>query len=200
MLLWHLLYPLEITSCYEYLKLRFRSHNVKLLASTVQIVRQIFHTGCVLFGCSTALEAVIVATFYTTFGGMRGVIWTDVVQALIIVAGLLAVIILGTGQVGGITEVFNINRNDNHVNMERFIKFKRRTDFWSATIGMLFCWIGEYGISQPLMQRYNSLTSLNKAKIAVLFNIPEWILFCTFSSLTRFVAYAYYAKKGCDHC
>ena len=38
-------------------------------------------------------------------GGMRGVVWTDVLQACIMVLGLFVVIIKGSNEVGGVLNV-----------------------------------------------------------------------------------------------
>lgn len=50
-----------------------------------------------------------VCIFYTTIGGIRGVVWTDVVQTFLMVGGLLLVVYKGTINAGGIAEVFKKN-------------------------------------------------------------------------------------------
>jgi len=60
----------------------------------------------VLFGPSLALGAVtklsvtssvilmgIICTFYTSIGGLKAVIWTDVIQFILMFAGIIAVVI-----------------------------------------------------------------------------------------------------------
>ena len=42
-------------------------------------------------------------------GGLKAVIWTDVFQASIMVAGLIMVVIVGSIEVGGFGEVWKIN-------------------------------------------------------------------------------------------
>lgn len=39
-------------------------------------------------------------------GGLKAVIWTDVFQTVVMFAGQLAVIVVGTSQAGGISEVW----------------------------------------------------------------------------------------------
>ncbi|CAF3963542.1 unnamed protein product, partial [Rotaria sp. Silwood1] len=51
----------------------------------------------------------VICTFYSSVGGMKAVIWTDVLQALVILVGLLASIIQGCLiTLGGFKRVFSI--------------------------------------------------------------------------------------------
>ena len=50
-----------------------------------------------------------VCTIYTTLGGMKAVIWTSVFQALVMLAGFIAVIIYGISDMGW-TEIYSINK------------------------------------------------------------------------------------------
>src|SRR5256885_1896570 len=46
------------------------------------------------------------ATPFALLGGMRGVIWTDVLQFGILLSGLITVIVLGLLKSGGVSHVF----------------------------------------------------------------------------------------------
>ena len=48
-------------------------------------------------------------------GGLKAVIWTDVFQTIVMFAGQLAVIIVGTHQAGGITEVWRKAQKGNRI-------------------------------------------------------------------------------------
>ncbi|GFR57358.1 sodium-coupled monocarboxylate transporter 1, partial [Elysia marginata] len=50
-----------------------------------------------------------VATFYTSIGGMKAVVWTDVFQASVMLAGVLSIAIQGTIKAGGLERVWEIN-------------------------------------------------------------------------------------------
>ena len=208
-----LLYPLKLTSCYEYLELRFRSPLPRKLASLILIVKQIFYIGCVLFGPATALEAVtglsssvsivtvtVVSTLYTTLGGIKAVIYTDVLQSGFMLAGMLAVVIKGAIQVGGLQEVFSISKEDGRINLNRVLRFNptQRLDVYSLVFGALVYGMGEYGINQPAAQRYCALKSLTQARISMLLFIPGCLIIWMLSCLSGFVSYAYFAQTGCD--
>lgn len=47
---------------------------------------------------------------------MKAVIWTDVFQVLVMIAGFFAIAIRGTLLVGGANEVLNIARNYSRIN------------------------------------------------------------------------------------
>lgn len=50
----------------------------------------------------------IICIFYTTFGGLRAVVWTDTLQFVAMVGSIIIVMILGTLTVGGFINVFEI--------------------------------------------------------------------------------------------
>ena len=48
-------------------------------------------------------------------GGLKAVIWTDVFQTVVMFAGQLAVIVVGTSQAGGISEVWRKAMNGSRI-------------------------------------------------------------------------------------
>lgn len=53
--------------------------------------------------CFTSLICI----FYTTVGGLKAVVWTDTLQFLLMIGGLVCVIVLGLLSTGGIENVWN---------------------------------------------------------------------------------------------
>lgn len=51
----------------------------------------------------------IVCIFYTTVGGLKAVVWTDVIQTIIMVGAVIFVVIKGTSDVGGLGVVVQRN-------------------------------------------------------------------------------------------
>ena len=49
--------------------------------------------------------ALVIMTAYTVTGGMKGVVWTDIIQGLLMVAGALTLIFVSIHKAGGITEM-----------------------------------------------------------------------------------------------
>ncbi|WAR18773.1 SC5A8-like protein [Mya arenaria] len=121
LLLVPLFYPLRLTSTYEYFGRRFKSRAVQLLGTIMGMLQTLLYMAIVLLAPALALEAVagiplwlsvvmvgIIGTFYTSIGGLRTVIWTDVFQFIILYGGLLVILILVT------TLASRLNDQSNH--------------------------------------------------------------------------------------
>lgn len=50
----------------------------------------------------------LICIFYTTVGGLRAVVWTDTLQFLVMAGSVIAICIIGTIQIGGFSDVWNI--------------------------------------------------------------------------------------------
>ncbi|CAG5134775.1 unnamed protein product, partial [Candidula unifasciata] len=203
-------FKLKVVSVFQYLQLRFRSRAVRLFGAFIFLLRTSVGMGIVLFGPSTALSAVtefpewavivtvgVVCTFYTTIGGMKAVIWTDVFQTLVMLAGMCAVIIQGFLVDGGAAQVWQDNYDGRRVEFFNFSFDPRvRHTFWSLLIGIFFVWLPPYTVDQQMVQRFSSARSLTDAKIAILMNIPGMFLMISLCSLTGLALFAHYSR--CD--
>ncbi|NWZ52730.1 SC5A5 protein, partial [Haliaeetus albicilla] len=121
-------YRLGLTSTYEYLERRF-SRSVRLCGTLQYVVATMLYTGIVIYAPALILNQVtgldiwasllstgVICTFYTTIGGMKAVIWTDVFQVFVMLSGFIAIIIRGVLLVGGPTRVLGIATNGSRVN------------------------------------------------------------------------------------
>ncbi|XP_065672818.1 sodium-coupled monocarboxylate transporter 1 isoform X5 [Hydra vulgaris] len=200
-----IMYNLKVVSANEYLEKRF-SRGVRFLGCLLFLLQYVLYVSLVLYAPSLALESVakvplsatiistgVVCTFYTALGGMKAVIWTDVFQAVMMLAGLFAVCIIGVMEVGGLSKVFEIAAKG-----ERLIFFDFNPDptvrstFWTLTIGATFTAIPVWTVSQPAVQRFQAAKSLSDAKKALLMNIPALVFFICLVSLSGLVVYAVY--------
>lgn len=64
------------------------------------------------FTISISISGAIVI-FYTAFGGMRAIVWTDIVQLLIVILSTLSVIVRGAVLLGGLAQVSKIVQGSN---------------------------------------------------------------------------------------
>jgi len=55
-------------------------------------------------------------------GGMKAVIWTDVLQTVVILVGLLATIVQGFIELGGIKQTFLIAYQGNRIQLDRYVE------------------------------------------------------------------------------
>ncbi|XP_072128819.1 sodium-coupled monocarboxylate transporter 2 isoform X2 [Mobula birostris] len=171
---------------------------------------EILYIGVVVYAPALALNQVtglnlwgsvfatgIICTFYCTLGGLKAVVWTDAFQVIVMVLGFLTVLIQGTIQLGGSSNMWKIARNGQRVNVLDFsVDPLRRHTFWTLTVGGTFTWLGVYGANQSIVQRCISCKSERHAKMAMYLNLLGlWVInvCAVFSGL---VMYAFYVN--CD--
>eukprot|EP00914_Ancora_sagittata_P013224 GHVO01025732.1.p1 GENE.GHVO01025732.1~~GHVO01025732.1.p1 ORF type:complete len:600 (+),score=30.66 GHVO01025732.1:284-2083(+) len=203
-------YRLKLTSAYEYFEIRFKSKVVRIAGCCTYIIQMIMYMAIVLYAPSLALNAVTgfsvwgavfsvgcVCTFYTTLGGMKAVMWTDVFQIVMMVCGLLAVLIQGLIDHGGFSNIIDKAREGGRLH---FIDLdpdpSSRHTLWSLTLGAVFMWLAINGTNQSQVQRALTCPSLKKAQLSVVLNSPCLIVLLL---LTSFCGLAMYAEFGqCD--
>ncbi|CAF4057620.1 unnamed protein product, partial [Adineta steineri] len=152
-------------------------------------------TGLNIWLCVVSIG--VVCTFYSSVGGIKAVIWTDVLQSVVIIIGLLAAIIQGLITVGGFKRAFSIASNGRRIEFDN-ISFDPRTrhTVWAMLIGGSLNYLGTYGFNQTLVQRYLCIRSTRGAKQALLINAIGTALVILCSSLIGVIIYAYYVD--CD--
>lgn len=206
-----LFHPLNVTSAYEYLELRFKSRAVRVLGSAMGTLSYCWYMGTVLFGPAVSLEAVggyaawnsivvisVVAVIYTSIGGIRAVIWTDVFQGLVMVAGIFAILIQGTVEVGSPKRVWDVADAGGRLNFFNFDPDPTvRHTFWNLFVGSLVRGFGML-FNQSTVQRISSTKSVSEARRMLLFTSPIFLITVTISTYEGIVAYSYFDTKGCD--
>jgi Na+/proline symporter len=113
-----------------------------------------------------------VAVAYTTIGGMRAVMLTDMLQCVVILAAFVAFAALGiVTNSHGIQGVFQDAARLG--NLKPFIPFDPRffsfdptirITFWSGLIGVFFAFLARYGADQVVTQRFSSARSVDAAR------------------------------------
>ncbi|MCH2374044.1 MAG: hypothetical protein MK538_07650, partial [Planctomycetes bacterium] len=104
-----LYHRLQSISVYEYLERRFH-RSIRLVGSVLFSLYNIGWIGTMLVAVGVILQAVlglsevqltwtlvgvgVFATFYTTIGGVKAVVWTDVLQTFVLGGGMLAVLLM----------------------------------------------------------------------------------------------------------
>jgi len=128
----------------------------------------------VAFGTGVRSSIVIVAAltmFYTFEGGMRAVIWTDVIQFFLYIAGSVAAFFLllhkipggwpavtqAAAAAGGKLSVFDFT-----------FSLTRSYTFWSGLIGGTFLTMASHGTDQTMVQRLLAARNERDAKKALL--------------------------------
>uniref|UniRef100_A0A1B0BUC7 Sodium-dependent multivitamin transporter n=1 Tax=Glossina palpalis gambiensis TaxID=67801 RepID=A0A1B0BUC7_9MUSC len=202
-------YRMRTTSVYEYLERRF-GHSTRLAASLAFSIQMILYMGIVLYAPALALEAVaglnkfsaiviigLVCTFYSTIGGMKAVLITDVFQSLLMFAAIFSVIAMSAIKAGGLQGIWRAAANTGRVDIIEFsLDPTIRHTWWSLIVGGIITYMSLYCVNQTQIQRLLSVRSLKGAQAALWWNLP--LLIClSFSTLFSGLA-IYYYYRDCD--
>ncbi|XP_046352936.2 sodium-coupled monocarboxylate transporter 1-like [Haliotis rufescens] len=203
-------FKLGVTSVFEYLEMRFNKA-VRILGVVMFLTLTLVYMSLVLYAPSLALNAVtginlwgllvsvaLIATIYTAVGGMKAVLWTDTLQAVVIAAGLFAVLIQGSIVMGGFQNAWDIAANRSRIYFHDFsVDPTTRHSVWTILIGGGSLWLSNYGVNQAQVQRALSCPSIRKAQIALFVNLIGLIFIVSMCCMIGIVMFAFYAD--CHH-
>jgi len=87
-----------------------------------------------------ALLTVVLTGVYTIFGGLRAVVWTDAIQAIILLVGATTLTLIGLSKLGGwdITNGWEVLRTTVSANKENFSLWRPWDDPDFPWVGVLF--------------------------------------------------------------
>lgn len=196
---------LNITTAYEYLEVRFNLA-VRLIGSLTFIIFQIGRMGVVLFLPSIALNVVtgidifvcialmgVVSLIYTMMGGIEAVIWTDVMQVIVLLGGALLSLALMIFTIdGGFQTIIETSVSANKFKVFDLEWSLKQPTVWVMLIGGMFASLTTYGTDQTMVQRYLTTKSQKEANKSVWTNailtIPATLIFF-FAGTALFVFY-----------
>lgn len=97
----------------------------------------------------------VVGTLYTTIGGIRGVIWNDFFQCLLMFTSIVVIIIKGIYDIGGVSRMLEINEMGGRL---KFLNLDPspfvRQSSWSLFFCQLIYMMSPYCFDQQMMQRF----------------------------------------------
>ena len=166
-------YRLQDSSAHSYLQRRF-DKSVSLFATVSYIILTSLYLAIVVYAPSLALSQVtgldvnlsilitfIVCIFYTSLGGIKAVIWTNVFQAFCMLVSSLVVVVVGERLVGGAGKVFETSYLHHRIEIFNLSpSLLTRHTFWSQTVGGYFTWMTIYAVNQTMIQRYLTVKDL----------------------------------------
>ncbi|XP_027028045.1 solute carrier family 5 member 6 isoform X1 [Tachysurus fulvidraco] len=202
-------YRLHLTSVYQYLELRF-SKAVRICGTVTFIFQMVVYMGVCVYTPALALNAVtgfhlwgtvlatgLVCTIYTTLGGLKAVIWTDVFQTVVMFAGQLAVVIVGVQQAGGLSEVWRkVSEGGLISGIDLNPDPTVRHTFWTLAFGGVFLMLSLYGVNQAQVQRYLSSRTEKEAVMSCYMVFPCLQLALGLSCLMGLVMFACYGNNS----
>jgi sodium-coupled monocarboxylate transporter 8/12 len=201
-------YQSRYFTAYQFLEERF-SLSTRLLASGLFIFRVALWLAAATYAPALALEKVtglplwltILAsgtlTLYTALGGMRAVIWTDVMQLIVLFGGQLMIVIVALGKIpGGFGGMWDTVVADGRMNLSLSFNPAERVNLGAVLIAGAFLHLVQMATDQVSVQRYLSAGSLKESQrslwIKLWFVLPVLVLFYG----TGLVLYAFYKTHG----
>ena len=191
-----------VISIYEYLEKRFDGSTRVFVSLLFQISRGLA-TGVTVYAVGFVVAIFfgetdpgrvwpyiigigIITILYDALGGIRAVIWSDVIQMAILGIGIFVLAAVAYDQIGGLEPVLNVYADE----PERFrvLDFQwgygsgQDYAFWPMLLGGFFLYIAYYGCDQSQVQRELSVGSIDSVKRSLLLNalarFPIVLLYC----------------------
>jgi solute:Na+ symporter, SSS family len=181
-------------SAYEYFERRF-NYGSRLYTSLAFSVMHFTKTGSVIFLLALALSALtgihivsiiivvsVVTLIYTLIGGMEAVIWTDVVQGFLFLAGGVAVLlVLLFKPEGGPVNVIATAWKGGKIDVGPYDFDLAKRGFWVLVINGVFYALQKYATDQTMVQRYlvnkSDRGAIKATLMGGLLCVPTWTLF-----------------------
>ena len=182
------------TTAYEYLESRYGT-GIRIYAALYSLLGQLLRLAIILYlvvlplsemldiSESTAILAFgVITCFYTVFGGIEAVVWTDVVQTVILLGGgLLCVAAVALQLPGGLPQILEIGMEYDKFSLGPLdFSFSERT-FWVMSLIGFIGFISEFSSNQNVVQRYIAAPTLREARkatlICIVMSLPTWIFF-----------------------
>jgi len=181
-----LFYRARVFTAYEYLEQRFDGRT-RALTGFLFLLSRGMGAGIILYAPAIVLSVIlgwderltiavmaVITVAYTMAGGITAVIWTDVVQMLMVFGGIAVALVAlfanlpdGVGvaeafYVGGIQEMWrSVDLSWDPTNTYTL---------WSGLLGGFFLFLAYFGTDQSQVQRYLTATSLKDSRLSLIFN------------------------------
>ncbi len=176
---------LRLVSVYEYIEKRFGPETRTLLSIVFQLTRA-FGTGITVYGIALVLQHAIgipfavavvllavVTIVYDMLGGMRAVIWSDVIQMAVLALGIVFAGGALISSLGGWRAMLDAAPPETF----RTLDFARHGlgdgnefAFWPMLIGGFFLYLAYYGCDQTQVQRELSVRRIADIRWSLFLN------------------------------
>ena len=133
-----------------------------IISPTVENERFVMPVAILILGALTVL--------YTYKGGMKAVVWTELLQASVYLLGALsAIVILGLAVNGGWSAIFSQAADAGKLRLiDTYTGFDRAHTIWAGLIGGAFLAMASHGTDQLIVQRLLSARNLRDGQKAII--------------------------------
>ncbi len=171
-------------TAYELLEKRF-DVRVRVLATVLFMFLRTGWMAAATFACSLAVSVIsgtdllitiwvmgIVTTLYTVTGGIKAVMWNDVVQFLVFAVSIVGAAWLAIHGAGGWSATWDSYEAAGKYQFTDFrLDLSLRMGSWALLIGSFVENLSAYATDQSLVQRYLTATNLRVCRRAFIANI-----------------------------
>lgn len=176
---------LKLVSVYEYLEWRYDS-SVRYLVSLVFLVSRGLSTGVGVYASGIVLSVClgiplwltiviigVVTVIYDSIGGITAVVYSDVIQMIILIGGIAICIIYAEEMIGSPAEVWAAFPEVRRIAVDPATGLNDSggsVPFWAFLIGGIFLYTSYYGTDQSQVQRELSAATTADTKKSLLLN------------------------------
>lgn len=201
-------YNSGVVSIYDYLNKRFGIISQTIMSGlfiitiTISAASILTATGIVVT-FATGIEsqyAIIIMTVivlvYTLMGGMNAVIWTDVLQGIILIIGAMIIFGFLLIKVGALPDAFAFLEAKDKLNpINTDFDLSIAPTIWAGVVAMTVYHITVYGANQMMVQRVLAAKTIGDAKKSYLFmGYVAFILYFMFIFIGALL-YVFYEAK-----
>lgn len=207
-------YKSGATTIYEFIDQRFQHTPLRVLCSLLSLIQLqfslviVFHVAVKVLSeaifrtadLQSLIYAAIILTAVTilniVLGGMKAAVIVDTIQYLIVLAGVIAMLVIGLQTAGDLRSAFSTLKKNGRLNLLDFtFDIWQRHTFWNLFLGG-FTSIMANNMTQTTFLRLRSVGSMPKAILStLLFVMIKW----TLVSILIFTGLAMYLNfVGCD--
>ncbi|GMG87987.1 sodium:solute symporter [Biformimicrobium ophioploci] len=195
----------NVTTAYQYLEDRF-GPSVRVYGAAAFVLAQLVRISTILYllsllvhemtGLDTITCIVVSGVFvaaYTILGGINAVIWTDVIQTIVLtLGGLICLAIIVHALPGGMGQIFEVAGEFNKLSFSELradgqlhpvtweLSFAEKTATMMLILG-LTSWLTEYASNQNTVQRYVAARSTEEARrgmfVCAAASLPIWAFY-----------------------
>lgn len=203
---------LKVITAYEYIERRY-SLGLRLFGSTSFVLYQLARMGVVVLlpalalSTATGISAITcilimgaLSTLYTVMGGIEAVIWTDVVQVIVLLGGAIAALVIIIMHLdGGFGEILSTGWEQGKFRLVDFDWALDKEGILVIVLGAIFTNnLPPYTTDQAVVQRYLTTPTERQASRAIwtnaILSVPALLLFF-FLGTALYVFYQVYPDR-----
>ena len=199
---------MRVTSAYEILETRL-GFGARMLGASLFLAMRLAWMAMIIFATAdkvlvpllglspTATPYIcavmgIITVIYTSMGGLRAVVLTDVVQTLILFIAVILSIFLITYNLGGVTAWFPTSWPSHWPELEWGYDPSARMSFLGISVSMLVWWICTSGGDQIAIQRYLATRDIKTARTVLRTSLIANVLIGVFLAMLGLSLLAYF--------